>query len=332
MPNKFDYVPRLQNATITDYIIIPKGIKGTSTLELFIPDPVEGFHVVRENKGNSIYLKDLSDMGGGDKAPFGKISFMALNAKKELLAIYSEAETRGRIIVLKSNLTKEFNRFDTRLLEANSLDWCGNDAPVLTYPDKIVLVGPNMFESIDLKTKTGGIKCANEIDGLRVVTSEKTYFIERVQQVLVKTFKIAAISPSAKLLNAMKSVDLNIPRADEIIRELGKDLATGIDDLLECATLEHSNIQMLKHLLRTASFAKTFSDPNDFDPNKYVNIVKHMIVITKLRNSTMSGRAITYKQFEKFKAKNILKLLLKQRDYKLALTMIEQLNLKQYTG
>ena len=42
---------------------------------------------------------------------------------------------------------------------------------------------------------------------------------------------------------------------------------------------------MLKHLLRTASFAKTFVDANDYDSNKYVNIVKHMIVLTKLRNS-----------------------------------------------
>lgn len=40
------------------------------------------------------------------------------------------------------------------------------------------------------------------------------------------------------------------------------------------------------------------------------------------------ARAITFKQFEKFKAKNILKQMLKFRDYKLALLMIEQLNLK----
>lgn len=125
----------------------------------------------------------------------------------------------------------------------------------------------------------------NEIDGLRIVSSEKTYFLERVQAVLLKTFKIASISPSAKLLNAIKSVDLNIPRADEIIRELGKELIVGIEDLLEAATLEHQNITVLKHLLRTASFAKTFVDPADYDSNKYVNIVKHMIVLTKLRNS-----------------------------------------------
>jgi hypothetical protein len=46
---------------------------------------------------------------------------------------------------MKSDRSAEFNRFDTELLEAKGLDWCGNDAPVLTYPDKIVIVGPNDF-------------------------------------------------------------------------------------------------------------------------------------------------------------------------------------------
>ena len=49
-----------------------------------------------------------------------------------------------------------------------------------------------------------------------------------------------------------------------------------------------------------------------------------------MRNSQSCARAITYKQYEKFKAKNLLKLVIKYRDYRLALIMIEELNLKQY--
>jgi hypothetical protein len=105
---------------------------------------------------------------------------MALNAKKDLLAFYTDADTRGRMIVLKSDLTKEFNRLNTGLIEAKSLDWCGNDVTVLTYPERIVLVGPNESEGIELRAKSAGIKCLTEIDGIRIVTSEKTYFMERV--------------------------------------------------------------------------------------------------------------------------------------------------------
>ena len=93
-----------------------------------------------------------------------------------------------------------------------------------------------------MRTKTGGIKIFNEIDGMRVITSEKTYFLERVQQPMVKTFKIASTTPAAKLINALKSVDLNIPRADEIIREVGDKILEGIEALLETATCERTNI------------------------------------------------------------------------------------------
>jgi hypothetical protein len=59
---------------------------------------------------------------------------------------------------------------------------------------------------------------------------------------MTRTFKIASTTPAAKLINALKSVDLNIPRADEIIREIGDKMIEGIEALLDTATSEHSNI------------------------------------------------------------------------------------------
>ena len=102
--------------------------------------------------------------------------------------------------MMKSNLTAEFNRLDTYLNDAKSLEWCGNDAPVLTFLDRVVVVGPNEHETIDLKCGVMGIKSMTEIDGLRIVSAEKTFFLERVDAKMVSTFKVASISPSAKLL------------------------------------------------------------------------------------------------------------------------------------
>ena len=90
-------------------------------------------------------------------------------------------------------------------------------------------------------------------------------------------------------------MDLNQPKADDIINELGKNLLIGIDDLLETATYEHSNIPVMKHVLRTASFSKTFPEASGYDSNKYVSITKDMVVLKKLRNSQCCPRAITYK-------------------------------------
>ena len=122
---------------------------------------------------------------------------MALNAKKEMLAFYVETDSGSRVIVLKSDLKKELNRQEIKMSGATSLVWVGNDTTLLTFPDKIMLVGPNSFKSIYFNAKKEGIHCFNEIDGLRVVTSDNAYFLERVQEPLVKTFKIASISPSA---------------------------------------------------------------------------------------------------------------------------------------
>lgn len=210
----FDYVPSLANATISDYLIIPKGTKGSTMIELLVPDPFEGLWQITENKKSQQYR----DING---ASFGKVQYLALNAKRELLALYTEAETRGRIIVLKSQLNQEFNRFDTKLTDAKSLEWCGNDAPVLTYPERILIVGPNEYESVDVRASIVGVKSVNELDGLRVVTTEKTYFLERVQPKMLSTFKVASITASAKLLKAQQSVDMNQPKADDIINEMG---------------------------------------------------------------------------------------------------------------
>ena len=75
----------------------------------------------------------------------------------------------------------------------------------------------------------------NEIDGMRVLTSDNAYFFEKVQQSTNSIFAIASIDPAAKLHNAQKSIDYNNPQADSIIRELDKQLKSGIETLLEAA-------------------------------------------------------------------------------------------------
>jgi hypothetical protein len=54
---------------------------------------------------------------------------------------------------------------------------------------------------------------------------------------------------------------------------LGNNLNLGIEDLLEAATYEHFNVPVMKYILKTASFSKTFPEAQGFDSNKYVRIV-----------------------------------------------------------
>ena len=79
-----------------------------------------------------------------------------------------------------------------------------------------------------------------------------------------------------------------------MIRDLGNDLNIGIEGLLDAAKYEHKDIDVLKFIIRTASFAKKFSDPTQLDPDIYVETVKHSIVLTAMRYSKIFPRAITY--------------------------------------
>merc|ERR1719464_2333549 len=160
------------------------------------------------------YKSDLLDEDDedDDPEPFGKVQFIALSAKKNYLAMYCEPETHGRVIVLKSDLREQLDRKDTFQLGANQLAWCGNDCMVLSVYDKLVIIGPNDHQFVELKARSDGIYCMTEIDGLRVLTSECTYFFERVQDSLRNTFSLASIHPPAELHNAQKSIDFNNPR------------------------------------------------------------------------------------------------------------------------
>jgi hypothetical protein len=54
---------------------------------------------------------------------------------------------------------------------------------------------------------------------------------------------------------------------------------------MKAAEFEHKDVDVLIHLLKTASFAKKFTEASKLDPNKYVNRVKYSLVLTHLRNS-----------------------------------------------
>lgn len=79
---KFESVSALSQAEKLDYLLVPKGQRGLGAPDLLVTDPSEGFWVISESRP-SMQVKQVGD------APFGTIKCMALNAKKDLLALYS---------------------------------------------------------------------------------------------------------------------------------------------------------------------------------------------------------------------------------------------------
>ena len=81
MASKFEYAPALSEADKFDYLLVPKGQRGGSP-DLLVTDMAEGFWVLTESCA-SVQVKQVGDIA------LGKVQYMGLNSKKNLLAVYS---------------------------------------------------------------------------------------------------------------------------------------------------------------------------------------------------------------------------------------------------
>ena len=98
------------------------------------------------------------------------------------------------------------------------------------------MLGPDN-NNIDIEDicDTEGIYLTNEVDGLRVLTTGYTYFLEKVSEETKNVFELTSIDPGAKLRYAKRAIDEEEPEAFQLIRELEDQLSEGIRKLLMAA-------------------------------------------------------------------------------------------------
>lgn len=113
--------------------------KGDIKVKVLCTDPREGIHEITDSKTE--YHRSFWD---GEKmgAPIGKVKYLSSNEKKNWIAIYSDSESHGNVIVL-SNM-QEVARQQTNQLGATGITICGNEAifVALNMPESICIVGP----------------------------------------------------------------------------------------------------------------------------------------------------------------------------------------------
>ena len=134
-----------------EFTFVPKEESQSKHIELFITDPSEGFHMLKSDSEESHqYYRYQSEIGDqddedeieADSAPFGQVKFIALNAKRNLLAMYADAENTGRVIVMRADMQAVIDDKETQQTNARQLCWSGNDCPVISVLDQLVVIGP----------------------------------------------------------------------------------------------------------------------------------------------------------------------------------------------
>jgi len=249
--------------------------------------------------------------------------------------VYSDQELNELKSILDYNINTQNN---------SQFLFCGEDA--------ICLIGKRFIFVVNTKNKTLIYKmvergsnaammnkqfmyCISETDGLRILTHQGIYLINKVVTELFETCFPFSDDPAKKLLNAYKNALEKNASCDKEIREIAENdlLPNAIHTLQKSAAnlfyLEKNgdkNQQVQMYMLKAAQYGKNFVENENFNYNKFVEICKEIRIINNLRNCKERPRLITYLEYKKLKPKQLIKLLLNQNNFILALHICKYLD------
>ena len=300
----------------TCFKAIPANHSYSSNLDILCGDPNGGLILIQESK----------DVKYFSKIPFtneeiSRVENIALSVTGEFLALLLEGSV---VVVLEANFSRILTRIDVKipLSDIKQLVWCGTDAVCVVCNEFIGVLGPdNTTASMDIDKKKEGVFCVPEIDGMRVITTEKCEYWEKVDEALQMTLSIGSFSPPALLLTANEGYLENSGSSGESIRSLqqSEQLLESVEKLLQAASAEF-DVDSQEKLLKAAAFGKTFLAPGTFDSNKLVEIVKNLKVLNNIRREWVA-RPLTYKQllYSRNNGELLIKRLLESRYHYLAI-------------
>ena len=314
-PEVINYLDKRRGRS-TCFKAIPANHSYSSNLDILCGDPNGGLILIQESK----------DVKYFSKIPFtneeiSRVENIALSVTGEFLALLLEGSV---VVVLEANFSRILTRIDVKipLSDIKQLVWCGTDAVCVVCNEFIGVLGPdNTTASMDIDKKKEGVFCVPEIDGMRVITTEKCEYWEKVDEALQMTLSIGSFSPPALLLTANEGYLENSGSSGESIRSLqqSEQLLESVEKLLQAASAEF-DVDSQEKLLKAAAFGKTFLAPGTFDSNKLVEIVKNLKVLNNIRREWVA-RPLTYKQllYSRNNGELLIKRLLESRYHYLAI-------------
>jgi len=140
-----------------------------------------------------------------------------------------------------------------------------------------------------------------ELDGLRVISSDKHEFITKVPSSSTLVFLPGSTHPSAILFEASQHFAMKNPKADDGIRAIrssssssskNDDLIIAVDTCCTAAAFEF-DVSWQKKLLKAANFGKSFLE--NYDVKGFVEMGRTLRVLNACRNYEI-GIPISYEQ------------------------------------
>lgn len=240
--------------------------------------------------GQTIIVVDPTDAQDQDlqSGPFTQIS---VSPNGRYVALYT---TEGKLWVIKADFQEKLSEYDSGMgsvMLPRAVEWCGNDSVIIAWDDEVHMVGPK-GESLKYYYDSR-VHLIPDIDGVRLLTSEKCELLQKVPDVTEDIFKIGATSPASILLDAVDQLERKSPKADDNIKLIRMHLAEAVDACIKAAGHEFS-VYWQKQLLKAASFGK--SVPALYSSDDFVDMCETLRVLNAVRYFEV-GMPITYEQF-----------------------------------
>lgn len=286
----------------------------------------------------------------------GPFSSIAISPSGQLISLFNQQ--LKKIFVISNKFDQILLDYDTSNESSDpyQVEWCGNDAIVLSFKDEIKLIGPGQqsisffydiedddeFDLDNLMVRKDNKNTdykkfddllftipilQTSIDGLKIVTTNKVQFLSRVPETSVEMYQVGSTAPSSILADCIDKFSANASKADSNISLLRADntLLKAMEDCLQVA-LDEFSPDWQRRALKAVSFGKVYYD-DYFDSDKFVSVVDNIKVLNLIRSPEL-GLFLTYQQIEKIGGwEEVVKMLLRRNHHDLSLDIIDKLNL-----
>lgn len=230
------------------------------------------------------------------------------NAKSNTVQVYTESRAPQ----------SEFTIDDI----PSAIMWCGNDAVACAFSDEIKLYGSNN-SYIAFWYPSEIMAWRTEVDGLKIFTSERIYFISKVKEYTSSIFRVGSTESGAILFDSLDLLESQTSRALENLNAI--NLKRAVLDCIDAAQ-EEFDPQLQKRLLNAASFGKASLPYKEFNSDIFVKACDNVRLLNILQ--TM-GMFVTNDQYKVITFHGIIRELLRSRKYYQSILLCQ--NLKEYT-
>ncbi|KIM67291.1 hypothetical protein SCLCIDRAFT_179253 [Scleroderma citrinum Foug A] len=253
----------------------------------------------------------------------GPFSHVSPSPNGRLLALLNHD---GLLWVVSTDFQRSLAEFNTQTAGADGpvsqVEWCSNDAILVTWNNLAILVGPSGDTLQYLYI--GALFAVTEIDGVRVISGDVCDLIQKVPPSSMSVFRPGSTSPSAILFDAWESFTQRSSKADESIRNIRPDLAAAVNECIDAAGCEWEPYWQ-RRLLSAAKFGWSFLDL--YNPSDFVAMGQSLRVLNAVHYYEV-GIPLTYSQYQHASPIHLIARLTSRNLHLLALRISSFLSLK----